>query len=100
MTQQFTEGSSKLIDTDSIIKIINQHSTITNAVNALSQQLPFDKQICHNMILQLMKQHHDIKLTNDKDEHKNDNINEETEVLIAEFNDNEFNEFQDILLTP
>eukprot|EP01084_Bolivina_argentea_P262391 443698_1 len=97
MTQQITGGSCKLIDTESIIKIINEHSTITNAVNALSQQLPFDKQICHNMILQLMKQHHDIKLTDDKDEHKNDTINEETDVLLAGFNDNEFNELKAIL---
>eukprot|EP01084_Bolivina_argentea_P054814 100507_1 len=98
MTQQSTESSYKLVDTTSIINIINKHSTITNAVNALSQQLPFDKTVCRNMILQLIRQNDAINLIDDKNEHKNDNnIDEETETMIAEFNNNELNELKEIL---
>eukprot|EP01084_Bolivina_argentea_P256590 432054_1 len=48
-----------------IKQIINEHSSISNAVNALSQKLPFSQQICYNIITELVNKNNNITLIDD-----------------------------------
>eukprot|EP01084_Bolivina_argentea_P019713 36657_1 len=72
-------NKSLLITVNDLTKIIKDHSTYSTAINALLNKLPFNKQICKNIISQIINEHKDIKLIDDINE--NEDIKQETQSI-------------------
>eukprot|EP01084_Bolivina_argentea_P048006 88488_1 len=96
---QSQKTEQKSMVTDIITKTVEKHSTISNAVTDLKQQLPFmSDDAVYNMIVDLLKHNKHLKLLDDYRNNSNDiDINEETERLLSSFDQNDLTDLQQTL---